>query len=187
MCLVKSLSLKPILNHFDTFISKTQNRRHALSHGFNVCKPKILRTNSTNVAGLLQLVIGLCVNCLAICISKVNCVAIVNCCCVAPIPKVCVNGCYSLLTRAIKALFKQKQTSGRKWIRKVWWQKIDTEAGRLCRKCHGGHVAGEPNKPELMTKVAPPSGPGKIVHVISWGSLPSGEYIFVIVENLSCY
>ena len=70
---------------------------------------------------------------------------------------------------------------------KVWWPKMDTEAERLCRKCHGCQVTGEPNKPEPMHRVVPPSGPWQDCACDILGPLPSGEYIFVIVDYFSRY
>ena len=70
---------------------------------------------------------------------------------------------------------------------KVWWPKMDTEAERLCRKCHGCQVTREPKKPEHMLRVVPPSGPSQDCACDILGPLPSGEYIFVIVDYFSRY
>ena len=64
---------------------------------------------------------------------------------------------------------------------------MDTEAERLCRKCHGCPVTGEPNKPEPKHRVVPPSGPWQDCACDILGPLPSGEYIFVIVDYFSRY
>ena len=42
---------------------------------------------------------------------------------------------------------------------KVWWPKMDADAKKLCWKCHGCQVTGEPSKPEPQSRVVPPSGP----------------------------
>ena len=70
---------------------------------------------------------------------------------------------------------------------KVWWTKVDTEAERLCRKCHGCQVTGEPIKPEIIHRVVPPSGPWQDCSCDILGPFPSGEYIFVIVDYFSHY
>ena len=64
---------------------------------------------------------------------------------------------------------------------------MNTEAERLCRKCHGCKVTGEPNKPEAMHKVVPPSGPWQDCACNILGPLPSREYIFVIVDYFNGY
>ena len=64
---------------------------------------------------------------------------------------------------------------------------MDTEAERLCRKCHGCESTGESNKTEPMQRVVPPSGPWQDYACDIWRSLPSGEYIFVIVDYFNRY
>ena len=59
---------------------------------------------------------------------------------------------------------------------------MDTVAERLCRKCHGSQVTGEPNKPEPKHRVVPPSGPWQNC---ACDLYPSEEYIFVILDYFS--
>ena len=64
---------------------------------------------------------------------------------------------------------------------------MDPEAKGLCQKCHGCQVTGEPNKPEPMHRVVPPSAPWQDCACDILGSLPSGKYIFVIGDYFSRY
>ena len=59
---------------------------------------------------------------------------------------------------------------------------MDADAEKLCRKCHGCQVIGEPNKPEPHFRVVPPSGSWKDCAINLLRSLPSGESILVIVD-----
>ena len=59
---------------------------------------------------------------------------------------------------------------------------MDADAEKLCRKCHGCQVTGEPNKPEPHFRVVPPNGPWKDCAINLLGPLPSGESILVIVD-----
>ena len=63
---------------------------------------------------------------------------------------------------------------------KVWWPKMDADAEKLRRKCHGCQVTGEPSKPELQSRVVPPSGPRQDCAVNLLGPLPSGESILIL-------
>ena len=69
---------------------------------------------------------------------------------------------------------------------------MDTEAERLCRKCYGCQVTGEPNEPEPMDRVVPPSGPWQDCACDILGPLPSGEYLLssliisVVIRRLLC-
>ena len=62
---------------------------------------------------------------------------------------------------------------------------MNTETERLCRKCHGCQVTEELNKPELMRRVVPPSGPSQDCACDLLGPLPRREFIFVIVDYFS--
>ena len=70
---------------------------------------------------------------------------------------------------------------------KVWWPKIDYDAEKMCRSCHGCQVVGEYGPPEPMKRVEPPSGPWQDVAVDLMGPLPSGESLLVIVDYYSRY
>ena len=58
---------------------------------------------------------------------------------------------------------------------KVWWPKMDTDAERICKSCHGCQVQ----------RVEPPSGPWQDVPIDILGPLPSGESLLVIVDYYS--
>jgi len=70
---------------------------------------------------------------------------------------------------------------------KVWWPKMDKDAEKLCKNCHGCQVVGEYNNPEPMNRVLPPSGPWQSCAADLLGPLPSGDYILVVVDYYSRY
>lgn len=70
---------------------------------------------------------------------------------------------------------------------KVWWPKIDSQAERLCRACHGCQVVAGYQAPEPMARVVPPSGPWQHCSADLLGPLPSGDNLLVIVDYYSRY
>jgi len=68
---------------------------------------------------------------------------------------------------------------------KVWWPKVDTEAEKVCRSCHGCQVVGEFQAPEPMQRTELPTGPWQDIAVDLMGPLPSGENILVAVDYYS--
>ena len=70
---------------------------------------------------------------------------------------------------------------------KVWWLKIDIDAERLCRACHGCQVVGPYSPPEPMKRASPPSGPWRDLAVDLLGPLPNGQNILVVVDYYSRY
>ena len=70
---------------------------------------------------------------------------------------------------------------------KVWWPKVDFDAERICKTCHGCQVVGEFSVPEPMDRVKPPSGPWQDIAVDLMGPLPTGESLLVAVDYFSRY
>lgn len=70
---------------------------------------------------------------------------------------------------------------------KVWWPKIDRAVEKLCKSCHGCQVVSDGPVPEPMARVIPPSGPWQDCAADLLGPMPSGEYLFVIVDYYSRY
>ena len=58
---------------------------------------------------------------------------------------------------------------------KVWWPKMDLDAERVCKSCHGCQVVGDLQPPELMKRVEPPTGPWQDIAIDLMGPLPTGE------------
>ena len=70
---------------------------------------------------------------------------------------------------------------------KVWWPKMDSDAERICKSCHGCQVVGQLNVPEPMKRTEPPSGPWQDVAVDLMGPMPRGESLLVVVDYYSRY
>ena len=65
---------------------------------------------------------------------------------------------------------------------KVWWPKMDTDAERICKSCHGYQIVIGFCAPEPMQRVEPPTGPWQDVAIDVLGPLPSGESLLVVVD-----
>ena len=68
---------------------------------------------------------------------------------------------------------------------KVWWPKMDLDAERVCKSCHGCQVVGELQPPEPMKRVEPPTGPWQDIAIDLMGPLPTGESLLVVVDYFS--
>ena len=66
---------------------------------------------------------------------------------------------------------------------RVWWPGIDFQAERYVRECLGCQIVGPTPPPEPVRMTDPP----KQVHVDYCGPFPSGEYLFVAVDETSKY
>ena len=62
------------------------------------------------------------------------------------------------------------------------WPKIDSDAGRGYKSCHGCH---EFQVPEPMKRVKPPTGPWQDVVIDFMGPLPTQESLLVVVDYYS--
>ena len=62
---------------------------------------------------------------------------------------------------------------------------IDKDAERVCKTCHGCQLVSQPLKPEPMTRTEFPSAPWQHLAADLLGPLPSGDYIFVVVDYYS--
>lgn len=65
----------------------------------------------------------------------------------------------------------------------VWWPDIDKEVERVF--VHGCQLVSQPPKPELVTHTELPSVPWQHLAANLLGPLPSGDYVFVMVEFYS--
>ena len=70
---------------------------------------------------------------------------------------------------------------------KVWWPKMDSDAERICKSCHGCQVVGQLNVLEPMKRTEPPPGPWQDVAVDIMGPMPTGKNLLVVVDYYSCY
>ena len=68
---------------------------------------------------------------------------------------------------------------------KVWWPGIDKEAEGVCKTCHGCQLVSQPLKPEPMVRTELPSAPWQHLVADLLGPLPSGDYVFVVVDYYS--
>ena len=68
---------------------------------------------------------------------------------------------------------------------KVWWPGIDNEAEGVCKTCHGCQLVSQPLKPEPMVRTEFPSAPWQHLAADLLGPLPSGDYVFVVVDYYS--
>lgn len=70
---------------------------------------------------------------------------------------------------------------------KVWWPKLDKQVERYVRSCRGCMLVAAPSAPESMKRRELPSGPWQHVAIDFLGPLPSGHYLFVVVDYFSRY
>ena len=70
---------------------------------------------------------------------------------------------------------------------RVWWPGIDIQAERYVRDCLGCQIVGPTPPPEPLRMTDPPKQVWHTVHVDYCGPFPSGEYLFVAVDETSKY
>lgn len=70
---------------------------------------------------------------------------------------------------------------------KLWWPGMDKEAEDKCKVCHGCQLVGQPTPPEPLKPTAFPSQPWQYLAADLMGPLPSGVYVFVVVDFFSRY
>lgn len=70
---------------------------------------------------------------------------------------------------------------------KVWWPKIDADAEKSVKHCRGCTLVAAPNPPHPMKRRELPTQPWIDVAIDFMGPLPSGDYLFVIIDYYSRY
>ncbi|XP_062700623.1 uncharacterized protein K02A2.6-like [Aedes albopictus] len=70
---------------------------------------------------------------------------------------------------------------------KVWWPKLDTQVEKYVKGCRGCALVAAPAPPEPMKRKELPSQPWQHVAIDFLGPLPSGHYLFVVVDYFSRY
>ena len=68
---------------------------------------------------------------------------------------------------------------------KIWLPRMDNDAEKICRSCHGCQVLSQLSPPEPMQRTEPPTGPWQDVAIDMMGPLPTGENMLVIVDYYS--
>ncbi|XP_058816531.1 uncharacterized protein K02A2.6-like [Topomyia yanbarensis] len=67
----------------------------------------------------------------------------------------------------------------------VWWPRLDAAVEKLCRTCVECQMVGQASKPEPLRVRELPSAPWVHLSADFLGPLPSGKYIFVLVDLYS--
>ncbi|XP_015747522.1 PREDICTED: uncharacterized protein K02A2.6-like [Acropora digitifera] len=70
---------------------------------------------------------------------------------------------------------------------KVWWAGIDKQVEDKCKTCHGCQLVRLPTPPEPLRHTEFPDQPWQDLAGDLMGPLPSGEYVFVVVDYYSRY
>lgn len=70
---------------------------------------------------------------------------------------------------------------------KVWWPKIDKDAESRVRSCKGCTLVSAGNPPLPLKRRDMPSQPWEDVAIDFLGPLPSGHYLFVVIDYYSRY
>ncbi|XP_063412611.1 uncharacterized protein K02A2.6-like [Mytilus trossulus] len=68
---------------------------------------------------------------------------------------------------------------------KVWWPNMDKSIEEYCKSCYGCQLVANPEKPEPMIRTSLPSKPWEQISADFLGPLPSGEYLFTVVDYYS--
>lgn len=68
---------------------------------------------------------------------------------------------------------------------KVWWPKMDQQVETFVKKCHDCVLVEAASPPEPMKRTTLPNGPWQTIAIDFCGPLPSGHYLFVVVDYFS--
>lgn len=68
---------------------------------------------------------------------------------------------------------------------KVWWPKIDRQTEEFVKHCRGCTLVSAPNAPEPLRPTELPMAPWEHLAIDFLGPLPTGHYIFVVVDYYS--
>jgi hypothetical protein len=68
---------------------------------------------------------------------------------------------------------------------KVWWPGIDRQAEKVGREYFRCQLTSNPTKPEPMARIELPNAPWEHLACDLLGPLPSGDYIFDVVDYYS--
>lgn len=68
---------------------------------------------------------------------------------------------------------------------KLWWPKMDSQIEASVKKCFGCTIVSAPDAPEPMRRTELPSQPWQHLAMDFLGPLPSGHYLFVVIDYFS--
>ena len=68
---------------------------------------------------------------------------------------------------------------------KVWFPLMDKMAEQLCRSCHECQLVSASPNPETVKRTVLPDGPWQYLAADLLGPLPTGDYLFVVVDYFS--
>lgn len=68
---------------------------------------------------------------------------------------------------------------------KVWWPKMDSHIEAFVRNCFGCTLVSAPPAPEPMKRTELPNAPWEHLAIDFCGPLPSGHYLFIVVDYYS--
>ena len=100
-----------------------------------------------------------------------------------PIPAKLCDRVVDLAHEGHQGLTKKKQ----RLHSKVWWAGIDRQVEAKCKTCHGCQLVALPTPSEPLKHTEFPSQPWQDLAADLMGPLPSGEYVFVVVDYYSRY
>ncbi|XP_060078268.1 uncharacterized protein K02A2.6-like [Ylistrum balloti] len=77
---------------------------------------------------------------------------------------------------------------GTKQLRtKVWWPRMDKDVENYVKACHGCQIVDSSTHAEPVTPTPLPIGPWQDLAIDLMGPLPTGHYVFVVVDYYSRY
>lgn len=68
---------------------------------------------------------------------------------------------------------------------KVWWPQMDRDVEKYVKSCHGCQIVNATVHPEPLESTELPNGPWQYLAIDLLGPLPTGHYVFVIVDYYS--
>ena len=70
---------------------------------------------------------------------------------------------------------------------KVWWPNMDKDVEKYVKSCHGCQITSQFSHPEPLEPTKLPTGPWQYLAIDLLGPLPSGHFVFVVIDYYSRY
>lgn len=70
---------------------------------------------------------------------------------------------------------------------KVWWPNMDKNVENYVKSCHACQITGQFSHPEPLEPTKLPTGPWQYLAIDLLGPLPSGHFVFVVIDYFSRY
>ncbi|CAG2198053.1 unnamed protein product [Mytilus edulis] len=70
---------------------------------------------------------------------------------------------------------------------KVWWPNMDKDVEKYVKSCHGCQITSQFSHPEPLEPIKLPTGPWQYLAIDLLGPLPSGHFVFVVIDYYSRY